>query len=105
MAKKQSSQQRAVSDAWVRPERHFHFSRQMCWMHWRWPCEWGFFTDWKNLTMDFGKVKNKFHGVEVPEPWLSVTVGVRPFRVVVCRGHKRVLWLGDWKWKRQSRSA
>ena len=105
MAKKRSPRQQGVADAWAQPERRFFCSRQMCWMNRRWPFEWGFFTDWKILTMDFGNVKNKFYGVEVPEPWLSVTVGVRPFRVVVCRGHKRVLWLGDWEWKRQLSSG
>jgi len=76
-------------------EKRFHFSRHMCWGEVRWPCKWGFFTDWTSFTLDVGEPKVKFHGVQVPEPEFTLTISIWPPGISCFWGHKQLLWVGD----------
>lgn len=105
MVKERSTQQDAIRAAWNKPEKHFHFSRRMIWSHGKRPFKWGFFLGGGVLAIDIGELKNRFNGPEMPESQLTFSITVRPFGIICFWEQKRILWIGDWEWKKGLRSG
>lgn len=100
MAKKRTPEQEAISRAKKLPERKFFISRQMAWGRGNWPVEWGFFTNWRGFTFSVGAAVVMSVGEVAPNPVLTVTLDWRPFGFSIFWRNKRLVWIGDWEWKK-----
>ena len=100
MAKKKTPEQVALAAAARKPERRRFMSRRMAWAR---GDKWAFFTNYHGFSFSTGSPKKKFHGGDVPESQFTMSVDWRPFKVVVFWDLKRILWVGDWEWKKAFR--
>lgn len=102
MAKKKqrTPEQEALRFAHSKPEKHWWITRRSFRGSAHWPFKWGFFTDWKSLSFSAGIPKVKFNSPDVPESVFSFEISVKPLRLIAFRQNRRVLWWGDWAWKR-----
>lgn len=100
MVKKRTPQQEALSRAKKMPERRFFLSKRMCYGRGSRPCKWSFFTNWTGFTISLGEPKVKYYGQETPESRFLFEFATRPFSIMCFWERKRILWLGDWEWKK-----
>lgn len=99
MSKKTTPEQEAIRAALRQPERRAFFSRRFSWGFGMWPCRWGFFFDWKSLTINFGEGESH-HGSSVPTHKFGITFTVWPFCILCFWKEKRIFWIGDREWKK-----
>lgn len=63
---------------------------------------WRLWTDWNEIAFSWRKLKNfseKKLPKYTPDVW-TLNFKLQPFRLLLFRRTKRVVWLGDWQWKR-----
>ena len=99
MAKK-NAKQKALCEAWAKPERRWFYSRKSCYARGTWPCKWGFWTDWNTLAISMGEPKKRIYREGTPESQFTLNARRKPFRLVAFWHLKRIIWLGDRKWKK-----
>ena len=105
MAKTRTPEQEAISRAKKQPERKGFASRKMAWAFGdRW-FPWGFFTDWTSFSVSVGQVGGRSEKETCPMPVFLFSFGVAPFSVSVFWCNKRLIWIGDWGWKKGMRIA
>lgn len=105
MAKKRTPEQEAISRAKKQLERKNFASRKMVWAFVdRW-FPGGFFTDWTSMSVSVGEVGDRVDKEVCPMPVFLFSFGVAPFSVNVFWRNKRIMWLGDWEWKRSLRNG
>ena len=100
MAKKLSPEFEAIRVAMKRPERSFFISRRMCWGRGKRPCEWGFFTNWRGFSINLGAVESVSDGDTASKSVLLISLDWYPFGFVIWWRSKRLIWIGDWEWKK-----
>lgn len=101
MAKKRTPEQEALRRAFDEPERRWFANRNMVWAFGMWPCRWGFFFDWKSLTIDVGEYTDGPANQSWTRYILGITFSVWPFAIICFWKQKRIFWIGDWAWKRR----
>jgi hypothetical protein len=105
MAKKRSPEFEAIRVAMKRPERRAFCSRRMCWAKGKWPCKWTFFTNWRGFSLGLGHVERLSAGDTAPKSVLQVSLDWRPFGFMIYWRSKRIVWIGDWEWKKSLREG
>lgn len=100
MAKKRTPEQEAISRANRKRERKAFCSRRMAWARGDWPVKWGFFTNWRGFTISFGATVVTSAGEVAPNPVFTITLDWHPFGFSIFWRDKRLVWIGDWEWKK-----
>ena len=95
--KKKTPEQLAVAEALKRPERRWNVNRNCAWV---WAPKWGLFTNYKGFSFSQGEAKPKFHGPEVPEPAINVSLDLWPFRFLVFWKTRRLVWIQPFRHRR-----
>jgi hypothetical protein len=100
MAKKSNPKYDAVRQAYKVPERKCFASRQMAYVFEDRPFRWSIFTNWRGIVISVGGAASKQF---TPAAFLF-DFAVRPFGLIIFIRHNRILWLGDWEWKKELRN-
>ena len=103
MAKKHSPEFEAIRVAMRRPEKKRFISRRMAWARGDWPVHWSCFTNWRGFSLNVGAVEKLSDGDTAPKSVLLVSLDWRPFGFVIWWRSKRLVWIGDWEWKKALR--
>ena len=105
MAKKRTPEQEAISRAKKLPERRAFCSRRMAWVHGKRPFKWSFFTNWRGFSLSMGEVEGASEKETAPQPKVLVSLDWRPFGFVIWWRGERLVWIGDWEWKKSLRNG
>lgn len=81
------------------PRWEFTLRRRWLSAYGSWPFQWGFFTDWWGFSVNFGKSKEIIKG-RMRSYRIVFSCSVKPFSILIFWYGKRILWIGDWKWKK-----
>lgn len=100
MTKKRSPEFEAIRLAMRRPERRAFCSRRMAWARGDWPVKWNAFTNWRGFSISVGVIEKVSDGDTAPKAVLLVSLDWRPFAFVIFWHGKRLVWIGDWEWKK-----
>ncbi len=105
MAKKRTPEQEALSRAKKMPERKRFMSRKMAWAKGDRPVNWSFFTNWRGFCLSIGELEGASEKETAPQPKFLVSLDWRPFGFVIWWRSRRLVWVGDWEWKKALRNG
>lgn len=100
MAKERTPEQEALSRANRLPERKWFIGRRMAWAKGTRPIKWSFFTNWRGFSLSFGDVESVSDNDTAPKAIFLMSLDWRPFGFVIWWRSERLVWVGDWEWKK-----
>jgi hypothetical protein len=77
----------------------------MAWARGDRPAKWSVFTNWRGFCLSIGELEGATAKETAPQPKFLMELNQRPFGFSIFWYGKRLVWIGDWEWKKALRSG